>query len=258
MQHMRLTEFHIRNGVIELHGIRNMGTLGVPIVFIPGLWGEAEQFREILERLYPRQAFAISLRGRGKSDVPENGYSLQDHVSDIKVLVDALDLSTFCLVSVSAGASYAIGYVAEEGQKLAKLVLTDYPALTKSYPPEMVQGVLSSIKNVRISKRFLIGLQRESVSRDLSDELKRISCSVTILRGAREGSYLNEDHINFYRQNVKNVTVQVLSEMAHDPLEATDCFVEGLAHSLVDRQEVFESENHLYKLASDLTNLHRN
>jgi pimeloyl-ACP methyl ester carboxylesterase len=229
---MELEEFRIKNGDVELHGIMNVcettADSAPPIVIIPGLWGEAEQFKEILRSLLPRKSYAISLRGRGKSDVPESGYSLGDHVLDIQALVIEMSLENFTLVSVSAGAGYAIAYAAEANHRLSSLIVTDYPAIVKSYPPEMIQGVLSSVHNVRISEKFLVGLQKETVAQDLAIELRNISCPVTVLRGAKKGTYLTDDDIRVYRRHTEKISVRVLSEVSHDPLDAPLNFIEAL------------------------------
>lgn len=229
---MEIHEFRIRNGDIELHGLANDGQVSADlpaILFVPGLWGRAEQFTEILKLLNPRKAYALSLRGRGQSDVPETGYSLNDHSSDIDAFASQLGLDRFLLVTVSAGASYAITYAAENRQTLAGLIVTDYPAISKSYPLEMVHGVRASVKDFEVSETFLRGLQRESRALDLSPELKRISCPVTVFRGGKTGTYLDEGHLDVYRNSLSTVSFGVLPEVAHDPLEAPECFVRALA-----------------------------
>src|SRR5262249_18437898 len=65
---MEVSEFWIKNGIVGLHGLANSGQHSAecpPILIIPGLWGQAEQFIEILAALEPRKAYSLSLRGRG-------------------------------------------------------------------------------------------------------------------------------------------------------------------------------------------------
>lgn len=74
-----------------------------PLVYIHGAYGMAEKFLPEMEALSPRRCIAISLRGRGKSDAPETGYSFDHHISDIKALVNHLGLGHFCLMGWSVG-----------------------------------------------------------------------------------------------------------------------------------------------------------
>ncbi len=82
----------------------------VPLVYIHGAYGTAEGFLPEMEALSPRRCLSVSLRGRGKSDAPEAGYSFDHHISDIKALVNHLNLRRFCLMGWSVGVAYSIGY----------------------------------------------------------------------------------------------------------------------------------------------------
>lgn len=228
---MGLKEFFFKSGDITLHGIENDNSSELaPLLFIPGLWGQAEQFTDILNLgVGQRKAFALSLRGRGRSDVPEQGYTLVDHVSDIEAFTKAKNIDRYFLITVSAGASYAIAYAGKNSEKLTGLIITDYPPISKSYPPQMVEGVLKEVKDIKISEKFLIGLQRESQTQDLTSELNKITCPVTIMRGGQTGSYLTEDHLNLYKKNLRKMSIKTLEDVAHDPLLAPTCFVQGLS-----------------------------
>jgi pimeloyl-ACP methyl ester carboxylesterase len=231
---MHISELWTNNGGVRLHGLTNApdaSNTDIPVLFIPGLWGEAAQFQPVLKLLYPRKAYVLSLRGRGSSDVPERGYTFADHVSDIQAFVEQTNLARFDLISVSAGATYAIGYAARDCSKIRTLVLTDYPPISKSYPPDIIQGVLRNVKDVKVSETFLRGIQRESQSLDLSGELKKISSDVVILKGQREGSYLSEESLETYRKYLKHYRIQPLAGIAHDPLENVESFVAGIAAS---------------------------
>lgn len=54
----------------------------LPLMYIPGSLGSAEDFRAEMEKLLPRHTIAVSWRGAGKSDAPERGYTLEDQVAD--------------------------------------------------------------------------------------------------------------------------------------------------------------------------------
>lgn len=224
-------EFRIRNGSVELSARGHAAsavTSSAPLLFIPGLWGQAEQFEHVIEAFPERPTYALSLRGRGKSDVPDAGYTLDDHASDIQAFADQMGLDRFFIATVSAGASYAISFAAATNLTLEGLILTDYPPISKSYPIGMVDGVLSDVRDLNISEKFLRGLQRESVARELVLELQRTRCRVTVFRGLKSGSYLTDKDIEFYRENLATFSLVNLEDVAHDPLTASQSYIEAL------------------------------
>jgi pimeloyl-ACP methyl ester carboxylesterase len=230
-----ITDFWIESGDLRLHGLFNNGlaTEKRPsLLFVPGLWGTANQFASILEAILPTRGYALSLRGRGESDAPEAGYSLEDHIDDMEAFAAATDLKRFSIVTVSAGASYAIAFAAKYCDRLDQLIFTDYPPISKSYPVEMIQGVLSSVKNVPIKEKFLRGLQRDSRAIDLAKHLEQIKCPVTILKGALEGSYLTEEHAKTYLSHLAEAKIVEIPGVAHDPLENQPQFLETLLSAL--------------------------
>lgn len=54
-----------------------------PLLICPGLSESAEEYINLISSLQDNRCIALSFRGRGKSDSPLTGYSLEDHVSDI-------------------------------------------------------------------------------------------------------------------------------------------------------------------------------
>ena len=75
----------------------------VPIVFVPGALGSAENYVREMESLTPRRCLAVSLRGAGKSEAPEKGYTFEDHVFDIEAIIQESELNSFCLMAYSMG-----------------------------------------------------------------------------------------------------------------------------------------------------------
>src|SRR6266571_5456785 len=90
----------VDNNGVRLHYIESQPRTSVelvPIVFIPGALGTAELYYREIESLAPRRCVAISLRGRGKNNAPERGYTLEDHASDIDAVIRQSELNSFCL-----------------------------------------------------------------------------------------------------------------------------------------------------------------
>ena len=188
----------------------------VPLLLIPGMLGSAEDYLADMESLAPRRCVSVSLRGRGKSDAPEQGYSFEDHIDDIEAVVRATELSGFCALGHSTGVSYAIGYASRHPDSLRGLVLLDYPARYPAIGPKWVDRALSIISD-QARAPVVRALQRESVEVPLWQSLERIECPVLIFRGGKAGSMLSEEDAKEYRQRLRRVRTVVFEDSEHEP-----------------------------------------
>ena len=82
------------------------------------------------DRLVPalsghHRVLGMDLRGRGLSDKPHTGYSLENHVKDLHALVDNLGLTRISLLGHSLGAYISVMFSALYPDKVDKLILLD-------------------------------------------------------------------------------------------------------------------------------------
>ena len=94
----------------------------LPFVIIPGLSESAEDYIPLLKILFPRRCIALTLRGRGNSDAPQKGYTLEDHISDIEAVIKHLELNAFILMGFSRGVSYTLGYTLTNSDSIKGLM----------------------------------------------------------------------------------------------------------------------------------------
>lgn len=211
-------ERYVARGGVRLHvldsGVGASEGL-TPIVFIPGMLGSAEDYSAEMASLSARRCIALSLRGRGRSDTPESGYSFPDHVRDIEALIDRLCLEGFCLMGYSVGVTYVIRYAATRPDSLKGLVLGDYPARYPHFGSEWVDRVLS-FSPPRAPEHVVRALQQESAEVLLWEDLVRISCPVLILRGGQPDSLLSAEAAETYRRKLTKVKVVLFEDSGHD------------------------------------------
>ena len=99
---------------------------GRPIVLIHG-WPLSDemyeyQYNDLIKNNF--RAIGICLRGFGKSDKPYGAYNYDVHASDIKYVLDQLDVKDAVLVGFSMGGSIAIRYLSlYQDAHVSKLVL---------------------------------------------------------------------------------------------------------------------------------------
>lgn len=212
---MIIKEHKICKNKIHIHFLESItDSRFTPIVYIPGLLGTAEHFREEMKLFYPRKCIAISLRGRGKSDVPDQGYSLSDHVSDIKSVISHCGLQKFILMAYSMGVPYAIEYAWQNIDKVKGLMLLDYPArLPKIFEKWVERAIMQFGNSV---EKFAKAYQKESKEIELWDRLSEIHCPVYVFRGGKKDALINDDFEEKYRKNTQKLTFIKFEDSGHE------------------------------------------
>ena len=99
---------------------------GRPVILIHG-WPLSDEMYEYQYNDLINAGFrpiGITLRGFGKSDKPYGAYNYDVHVSDIKKVLDKLEIKNAVLCGFSMGGSIAIRYAAgDNGTHISKLAL---------------------------------------------------------------------------------------------------------------------------------------
>src|SRR2546428_11798151 len=99
-QQFSFREEWLKNGSVRLHYVESgwdSPTNLTPEVYVHSGFGTAEVFIPEMKALSPRRCVSCSLRGRGNSDAPEEGYSLYGDVSEIDTSVHPLDPQWTCV-----------------------------------------------------------------------------------------------------------------------------------------------------------------
>ncbi|GAB4574344.1 MAG: hypothetical protein Kow0077_20420 [Anaerolineae bacterium] len=221
---MPLWDGFVRNGFIRLHFMANVPALeagqGLPLVIVPGTAESAEDYTDLLEALAPRPCFALSLRGRGQSSSPMQGYALEDHVSDLESLVKGLRLSRFALMGYSRGVAYSIGYAALHADQVAGLIIGDYPAHHPAVTPGWVEDFLAAeCRGMPVSERLMRhvaeGLQRDGREVPLWEALPLIRCPALIMVGGQPGARLTLRDVERYLQMLPDARIARFEESDH-------------------------------------------
>ncbi len=219
----RPIEGWVQNRQVKLHYLHSLpgNPAKTPLVIIPGFAEAAEYWVRVMSSLAPRGCVAISLRGRGKSDAPETGYSFEDHVTDIEAVVEALDLRRFCLMGFSRGVTYGVGYASRHSDRIAGLILIDFSAHHHPYPSEWIEEFLSTSYygkpgSEMLQPRVAWALQREGIDIPLSDQLSRFEFPILFLHGGQAGSLLATSAAERYRRLIRNGQVIRFEDSGHD------------------------------------------
>lgn len=222
---MDIWEGEARNGTVRLHFIVNVPELdpaaGTPLVIIPDVGESAEDYLDLLAMLAPRPCFAVSLRGRGQSGSPMQGYTLDDHVSDVLALLDTLTLPTCCLLGQGRGAVYALGATIQAPDQTSGLIIGDYPPQHPARPVEWVERFLKSLsRGVQVSQKIMPhvaeALQREGEAIDLSPYLGQVTCPTLIMYGGQPDARLKLPDVERYLELLPDARAARFTESGHD------------------------------------------
>jgi pimeloyl-ACP methyl ester carboxylesterase len=101
----------------------------------------------------PHRVVAMDLRGRGGSDKPSAGYSLEHHTGDIRSLLKEMELDRVVLMGHSLGAFISLAFSAQYPELVERLVLFDGGG---KLSPEQMDHVFEGIQPAlaRLGKVF--------------------------------------------------------------------------------------------------------
>src|SRR4030043_2173576 len=127
---------------------------GKKIFVLPGISGNGRFWDCLASALAPHhRVIAMDLRGRGLSDKPPTGYSIQHHCKDILALMNDQGLERPVLMGHSLGAFISLVFAARYPRRVGQLILVDGGGkLTKAQMAKVFTGIKPSLD--RLGKVF--------------------------------------------------------------------------------------------------------
>lgn len=212
---MKNKEGFIANQEIKINYFETNQDKNLTIIIIPGMINSAEQVFEELGRNLNYHCIYLSLRGRGKSDSPENGYSFEKQVSDIAALVNELNLKNIYIYGHSVGGSFALGYCLSNQSNIKGLIIGDYPPIYSPLDEEWKKQIVHNNSNT-LSETAINGLIKDSTFVNMIPKLAEINFPTLILRGELEGSILSELDVNEFKSLSDKIFVDVINGSDHN------------------------------------------
>ena len=114
---------------IAIHTVTWTGPAGrPPVVMLHGIWDTWRIFERLATYLSAEQTiYALDLRGHGDSAKPAEGYAISDYAADVRDVLDQLGHERVILLGFSLGALVAVQLVADQPERVARLILEDPP-----------------------------------------------------------------------------------------------------------------------------------
>jgi pimeloyl-ACP methyl ester carboxylesterase len=123
------------------------GKKGGNIFCVHGITANSRFWDCLASALSPHhRVMAMDLRGRGLSDKPSTGYSIEHHCKDILALMHDQALERFILMGHSLGAFISLVFAARYPQKIDRLILVDGGGkLSKNQMAKVFAGIKPSL-----------------------------------------------------------------------------------------------------------------
>jgi pimeloyl-ACP methyl ester carboxylesterase len=213
----------VDNAGVRLHALDN-GRTDAPlpaVLAIPGMGEYADEYAWLLDALGDRRVVVVDVRGRGRSDVPESGYTWEHHIGDLRAVVETLDVERPIVVAFSRGSSYGLGYALTYPADVRGLVVGDYFARHVGLPPEIADQQLQSkirgtVMAERMSEHAVRRVVAESREVPLWDRLVELQCPVLVIRGGRKSALVQEELAAQWRASLPSVQMEVIADAGHD------------------------------------------
>ena len=192
-----------------------------PVLVVPGMGEYADEYTWLLDALGERRVVIVDVRGRGRSDVPDTGYRWEDHIGDLRAVVEATGVDRPIVVAFSRGSSYALGYALQHPAELRGLVIGDYFARHVGLPPEVAdQQLRTKIRGVPIADRMSEHAVRqvfvEGREVPLWDRLTELRCPVLVIRGGRKSAIVGDALAAQWQTSLPSVELEVIADAGHD------------------------------------------
>jgi pimeloyl-ACP methyl ester carboxylesterase len=208
---------------VRLHALDN-GRFGAelpPVLAVPGMGEYADEYRWLLDALGDRRVVVVDVRGRGRSDVPESGYTWEHHIGDLRAVVEALALDRPIIVAFSRGSSYGLGYALTYPAEVRGLVIGDYFARHVGLPEAVAdQQLQSKVRGTLIADRMSEHAVRRVVAESrevpLWDRLTELQCPVLVIRGGRKSALVGDDLAAQWQASLPSVQMELIADAGHD------------------------------------------
>jgi len=246
-------------------------------VCVHGLTANHTCWASLAGLLSPRyRVIAYDLRGRGDSDKPETGYSLEHHARDLVALLDHYAIDRAVIMGHSLGAAIGLSFAVRHPERVRRLILVDggfdvRAEVLDSLAPAMARlGVefpsLPFFLQVLHTLPMFAGRWNDSLTQYFTYDVEEVSgggvrSKVSKRTVEEEISNLARERLWVWHHEVKVPTLVLRAP--EGLMTATDCLMteeeaEAITRAIPDcRLEVIPGTNHYTILLGDNPALRR-
>lgn len=210
-----MQEKFVKNGEVEIqYIIVNYSPEEIPLIIIPGAVASADDIYNGIKDFVKLYCIIISIRGRGKSGKPVEGYSIDEQISDIDTVVKQEKLNKFYILGHSVGGGLASYYSIKHPEKIMGLMIADYPPRHPKFTVKWADRIKTNRKD--ISEIFINGIVRDSVKESFLDALANYGFKKLFLKAGKENSLLNSEETREISEKLTNTTIKIMDDCGHE------------------------------------------
>lgn len=144
---------------------------GKPVLMLHGYSDSWYSYNAVLEHLgADTRAIALTQRGHGDADRPDDGYDIADFAADVIAFLDARELDSVALVGHSMGTFVAQEVVLTHPKRVSHLVLLGSAPAGDN---DVIAGLAEAVEPLTdpIDRAFIHEFQASTVAHPLSDDV---------------------------------------------------------------------------------------
>jgi pimeloyl-ACP methyl ester carboxylesterase len=206
--------FFERDGV-RLHALEcGTAPADIPIIIIPGATTNAQEIADDFSAAFSHLHYVLDMRGKGQSDVPTTGYSVESLAADVWAFMQHKNIEKAVVFGYSVGTGIALELYSQHRDAIAGVVIGDYVPI---YPPfSEAWAARAQEQNPHLSPTFFEATVRESELREYVPLLKTMTCPCLLVKGGKEGSLFPDEYIPLFEGSTPQGEVVVLADSDHD------------------------------------------
>ena len=212
-----MKEHFIDNDGVRIHALElNPAVSGTPIFIVPGMARSAEDIVGSVGRRFRRRVIALSVRGRGKSDSPQHGWSLEHQASDVAAVVNHFRSPEAILFGHSTGGTFAARAVPTISSTIVGFILGDFPPFYPAYSETWSKRILSNIQRFAVSEIALNGIVAAARATNVSEYLRLRGSKLFVLIGDPERSLFPPKQLKDFQTQFPLVSIKQLVGCGHE------------------------------------------
>lgn len=162
---------------VELSCVDQGNRSSFAIVLLPGPTDSSTSYAPVLDRMPDSvRCIAVSQRGHGDSDKPDQGHRVADFATDVTLLLDALDVARAVLVAHSGSCLTARRVALDHPERVAGLALEASPTTLAGNPTfrsffASIVAPLTDPIDADFARSFILDTSSPDLDPELADAL---------------------------------------------------------------------------------------
>ena len=180
---------------VELEFIEQGNENGIPVIFLHGLSDSWHSFEMAFQHLPSSiHAFALSQRGHGNSDKPENRYGPKDFAADVAAFIELKNLKKAVIVGHSMGGINTMQFAIDHPSLVKAMVIVGSdPVIRQNDGMSEFLNAVNQMEGKEIGQPFMFEFQRSTLAKPIDSAWfnllvdEGLKCPLPVFKAALNG-----------------------------------------------------------------------